>query len=55
MSNKARDDGDELEHRLRLVEEADVDLDLTARDHLWLVGVAGIGVPALLTIIGLLA
>jgi hypothetical protein len=54
MDDAARSDRDELEERLRLVAEADVDKDLTGRDHFWLVGVAGIAVPALLTIIGLL-
>jgi hypothetical protein len=54
MTNAARDDR-ELEERLRLVAEADVDKDLTGRDHWWLVGVAGIAIPALLTIVGLLA
>jgi hypothetical protein len=54
MTHAARDDR-ELEERLRVVAEADVDRDLTARDHLWLVGVAGLAVPVLLTIIGLLA
>jgi hypothetical protein len=55
MSTSARDDRDEMEERLRLVAEADVDKDLTSRDHFWLVGIAGVAVPALLTIVGLLA
>jgi hypothetical protein len=54
MTNAGRDDR-ELQERLRLVAEADVEKDLTASDHLWLVAVAGIAVPVLLTIVGLVA